>query len=179
MSGVDLAIYTSKFMIPSVFSILFRAFGLGYKNRRRLIIGLVVFALYLTIVPSLLITLMGGGAYTHIVSLVMTISGMLVLIFSSPPGKNDFAAFDCCSDEHGGFGSAKYDTSHFSIILSDAGRPAAGCVFHYLPDCSAILGRTSALCCRQSGWKAGCADVHSDCYHSVNLCNSCLSGAKF
>lgn len=88
MSGFDLAVYTMKFMIPSVFAVLFRAFGLGYRSRRRLIWGLVVFALYSTIVPAVLIATMGYGQYTHIVSLVMTVGGMSVLIFSTdPPGK--------------------------------------------------------------------------------------------
>lgn len=88
MTNFDLAIYVLKFMIPSLFSILFRAFGLGYRSRHKLILGLVVFTLYLTIVPAVLITVMGYGQFTHIVSLVMTLGAMAALIFTNdPPGK--------------------------------------------------------------------------------------------
>lgn len=83
MNGFDLLIYTSKFVIPSVFSILFRGFGLGYTTRRRFALGLVVFAIYMTIVPPTLIKVMGYGDFTHVASLVMTLGAMSVLIFST------------------------------------------------------------------------------------------------
>lgn len=88
MTSFELIIYTMKFMIPSVFTVLFRAFGLGYRSRSRMILGFMVLGLYLTIVPSVLIVLIGYGEYTHIVSLVMTVGAMAMFIFSSdPPGK--------------------------------------------------------------------------------------------
>lgn len=85
MTGFDLVIYTLKFMIPAVFTFLYRIFGLGFTTRRRLLYGLVVFTLYMTMVPSVLILIMGYGQFTHIVSLVMTIGAMSALIFSSDP----------------------------------------------------------------------------------------------
>lgn len=85
MAGFDLAIYTLKFVIPSAFAILFRGFGLGYTTRHRFALGLAVFTAYMVIVPPMLITVMGYGQFTHIVSLVMTAGGMSALIFSSDP----------------------------------------------------------------------------------------------
>lgn len=85
MTGFTLIVYVLKFMIPSLFAILFRAFGLGYRNRSRLILGLAVFLVYMVTVPSVLITVMGYGQYTHIVALVMTIGAMAALLFSSDP----------------------------------------------------------------------------------------------
>lgn len=85
MSVTDLMIYTLKFLIPSVFTVLFRIFGLGYKSKGRLVLGLGVFLVYLTVVPMVLITLLGYGQYTHIVSFVMTIGGFSMLIYSNDP----------------------------------------------------------------------------------------------
>lgn len=87
MTSFVLMIYTLKFFIPSFFTFLFRAFGLGYTTRRKLIAGFFVFLLYMAIVPSALITVMGYGNYTHIVSLVMTLGSMSALIFSSDSPK--------------------------------------------------------------------------------------------
>lgn len=96
MTGFDLAIYTLKFVIPAIFTILFRVFGLGYTNRRRLTIGLCVFVIYMAIVPPTLITVMGYGQFTHVVSLVMTIGAMSALIFSTdPPGKTILLILIC------------------------------------------------------------------------------------
>lgn len=96
MTGVDLALYTLKFAIPSVFTLLFRVFGLGYINRRRLAMGLCIFAVYTAIVPPVLITVMGYGQFTHVVSLVMTTGAMSALIFSTdPPGKTILLVLIC------------------------------------------------------------------------------------
>lgn len=69
-------------MIPAIFSILFRAFGLGYTTRYKLACGFTVFTLFLTLVPAILIKLLGYGEYTHIASLVITLGGMSSIIFS-------------------------------------------------------------------------------------------------
>lgn len=96
MTGFDLAIYTLKFIIPSAVTILFRAFGLGYRSRRRLAIGLVVFAAYMVLVLPALIAVMGYGQFTHVASLVMTVGAMPALIFSTdPPGKTILLILIC------------------------------------------------------------------------------------
>lgn len=96
LSGFDLIIYTLKFVIPSIFTVLFRIFGLGYTNKRKLAIGLMVYAGYMLIIPPLLILVMGYGQFTHIVSLVMTIGAMSVLIFSTDtPGKTILLVLIC------------------------------------------------------------------------------------
>lgn len=79
----DLHIITFTFLIPTVFSMLFRLIGLGHKGQGRIALGFGVFILYLLIVPSVLIDSMGYGEYTHIAALVMLIGSMTVLIFSS------------------------------------------------------------------------------------------------
>lgn len=83
MTSFGLVIFTLKFMIPSVFTILFRAFGLGYKSHFTLILGLTVFAAYMIVVPATLIVIIGYWQFTHIVFIVMTIGAMAALIFSS------------------------------------------------------------------------------------------------
>lgn len=91
MSIVTLAIFVLKFFIPSLFSVLFRAFGLGYRNKKRLIIGLAVFSVYAIAVPSALILTVGYGMFTHLSTVVMTIASMSVLIFTTDsPGKTIF-----------------------------------------------------------------------------------------
>lgn len=83
MSAFDVAIYVLKFCIPSVFSLLFRGYGLGYRSKTRFALGLAAYAVYMAVVPSALILLMGYGQFTHISSIVMTLSGVFVLIFST------------------------------------------------------------------------------------------------
>lgn len=94
MSYSQILIYTLRFFIPSFFSMLFRAYGLGYKNTKSLIYGFTFFTLYAIFVPSILSYIMGYGQYTHIASIVMSIGGLFVLVFSSdPPGKTIFLHF--------------------------------------------------------------------------------------
>ncbi len=83
MSIFDLTIYILKFFIPSFFCVLFRAYGLGYKNKKCLIKGLVVFTAYVAIVPAVLILTIGYGEFTHVSTVVMTIGSMAVLIFTT------------------------------------------------------------------------------------------------
>ena len=83
MSFLDIAIYTLKFFIPSLFSMLFRVNCLGNKGPKRVVLGIAVYSLYSLIVPAFLIHLIGYGEYTHIASIVMLIGSMSVLIFSS------------------------------------------------------------------------------------------------
>ena len=84
-------IFSLKFLIPSFFSMLFRAVGLGHRGFKRVAVGFAVFIAYLLIVPSILINYMGYGEYTHIAGFVMIWSGAAVLIFSSdPPAKTIF-----------------------------------------------------------------------------------------
>ncbi len=79
----ELLVYLLKFYIPVIFSMLFRAFGLGYRSRRRLVLGISVYTVYLLFVPGFLMFLMGYGEYTHIAAAVMLLGCMSVLIFSS------------------------------------------------------------------------------------------------
>lgn len=83
MSLFTLLIFILKFFIPSFFSVLFRAYGLGYKNKKRRILGLSVFTAYVAIVPTLFILTIGYGEFTHLSTLVMTLGGLSVLIFST------------------------------------------------------------------------------------------------
>ncbi|MEG0240765.1 MAG: GHKL domain-containing protein [Anaerorhabdus sp.] len=83
MTIFDLAIYLLKFMIPSLFSIAFRAFGLGYKTKGRVVLGFLVFILYMAIVPGYLINVMGYGEFTHISSIVIIIGNLSILIFTT------------------------------------------------------------------------------------------------
>lgn len=83
MSGLTLAIYVLKFFIPAFFSVLFRGFGLGYRSEKSFILGIMVFTIYATTVPTILIIVMGYGEYTHISAIVMVIAGMSVIIFTT------------------------------------------------------------------------------------------------
>ncbi len=83
MNTFNLIIYILKFFIPAFFSVLFRAYGLGYRNKKRLIIGLGVFTAYVAVVPAILILKIGYGQFTHLSTVVMTIASMSVLIFST------------------------------------------------------------------------------------------------
>lgn len=86
-----LFIYILKFYIPALFSILFRAFGLGYKSKKRLIIGLISYTVYVFVVSTILIIIMGYGQFTHLSTIVMVIASMSVLIFTTDkPGKTMF-----------------------------------------------------------------------------------------
>lgn len=96
MSNLDLVIYTLKFAIPSIFCFLFRSFGLGYKNRSRLILGFFVYASYISIILPTLIMVMGYEQFTHVVSLVLTIGALAALIVSSdPPSKTILLILIC------------------------------------------------------------------------------------
>ncbi|MEG0734790.1 sensor histidine kinase [Anaerorhabdus sp.] len=83
MTLFDLAIYLLKFMIPALFSIAFRAFGLGYKSKLRVVLGFLIFILYMAIVPSSLINIMGYGEFTHVSSVIMFIGSLSILVFST------------------------------------------------------------------------------------------------
>lgn len=91
MTLTELFIFLLKFYIPAAWSILFRAVAFGYSSKRRVVLGFLVYTLYVLGIPALLMILMGYGAYTHISSVVMTIGSMAVLIFTTdPPGKTIF-----------------------------------------------------------------------------------------
>ena len=83
MSTFNLTIYILKFFIPAIFSVLFRAYGLGYKSKKHLALGLFVFLSYMAIVPAFLILTIGYGEFTHLSTVIMTIVSMSVLIFST------------------------------------------------------------------------------------------------
>lgn len=83
MEPVDVLTFSLELLIPSVFSMLFRAIGLGHRGRVRVTLGFGAFILYLLIIPSVLTNSMGYEEYTHIASLVMTVGSAAVLIFSS------------------------------------------------------------------------------------------------
>ena len=83
MTPFNLALYLLKFYIPSMFILLYRAYGLGYKSKRHLILGLSAYTAYILVVPAVLISVMGYGEFTHIVSWVMLIGNLSVLFFST------------------------------------------------------------------------------------------------
>lgn len=94
MSLFTLTIFIMKFLIPSFFSVLFRAYGLGYQSKKRLILGLSVFTAYVAIVPAFLILTIGYGQFTHLSTLVMTVGSLSVLIFTTDSvGKTIFLQF--------------------------------------------------------------------------------------
>jgi signal transduction histidine kinase len=74
-----------KFMIPSVFSILFRIFGLGARSRFRAVTGMALYLAYVTIVPVVLIHLLSYGEYKNLAALVM-ISADIVVFYISADG---------------------------------------------------------------------------------------------
>lgn len=83
MSLFSLIIYILKFFIPAFFSVLFRAYGLGYKSKKSLALGLSVFGVYMAVVPAFLILTVGYGQFTHLSTVVMTVASMSVLIFTT------------------------------------------------------------------------------------------------
>ena len=84
MSFSTLSIYLLKFFVPTFcFAFLFRAIGLGYKSKKRLILGTAVYFLYMAIVPAFLILKMGYGQFTHISSIVMLTSVCSIFIFTT------------------------------------------------------------------------------------------------
>lgn len=96
MSLLDLTIFVLKNLIPSFFCVLFRAYGLGYKNKKRLILGLSAFTAYVIIVPAFLILTIGYGQFTHLSTVVMTLGGLSVLIFTTDSvGKTIFLQLIC------------------------------------------------------------------------------------
>jgi Histidine kinase-, DNA gyrase B-, and HSP90-like ATPase. len=72
-----------KFMIPSVFSILFRIFGLGARSRFRAVTGTAIFLTYMIIVPYLLISVMSYGEYKKAAVFVMIAADLIVFYISS------------------------------------------------------------------------------------------------
>ena len=72
-----------KFMIPAFFSMSFRIFGLGAKNRFRAVTGMVFFLTYMTMVPFVLFHIMSYSAYLKIVALVMLAGNMFVFYISA------------------------------------------------------------------------------------------------
>ena len=70
-------------MIPSVFSILFRIFGLGARSRFRAVTGTAIFLTYMIIVPYLLISVMSYGEYKKAAVFVMIAADLIVFYISS------------------------------------------------------------------------------------------------
>ena len=83
MTAFMLAIYVLKFFIPGIFSVLFRAFGLGYRTKKLLAVGLCLYIAYTIGLSSILIVTIGYGPFTHIAPLFMALGSMLVLVFST------------------------------------------------------------------------------------------------
>jgi signal transduction histidine kinase len=65
------------------FGFLFRAFGLGYKSKKSLLIGLILYIAYIFIAVGTLITVIGYGRFTHISSLVMLLANLPILLFTT------------------------------------------------------------------------------------------------
>ncbi|MEG2298644.1 MAG: GHKL domain-containing protein [Anaerovoracaceae bacterium] len=95
MTGFDLAIYLLKFIIPTFFiTFMFRVLGLGYKSKKRLIIGTVAFFAYIIIVPSIMMVVMGYSNFKTICNFVLIFSMLSVFIFTTdPPIKTIFLLF--------------------------------------------------------------------------------------
>ncbi|MDD3335926.1 MAG: GHKL domain-containing protein [Eubacteriales bacterium] len=83
MSAFMLVIFVLKFFIPGFFSVLFRAYGLGYKSKKSLLLGLTVYTIFAAGLSAVLITVIGYGEFTHISPIVMAASSMAVLLFTT------------------------------------------------------------------------------------------------
>jgi len=83
MTPFLLTIFVLKFFIPGLFSVLFRAFGLGYRDKKRLAAGLAAYCAYTLGLTTALILTMGYGEFTHVAPLVMAAGSLLVLIFTT------------------------------------------------------------------------------------------------
>lgn len=87
----QLVIYLLRFYIPGIFSVLFRAAAFGYSTKKRLAVGLIIYTLYVMLVPAFLMNTIGYGAYTHIAAFVMMLGSMVVLVFTTDsPSKTIF-----------------------------------------------------------------------------------------
>lgn len=95
MTPFMLAIFVLKFFVPSFcFAFLFRVFGLGYKSKKSLILGLVLYLAYFAVVPTTLILVMGYGRFTHISAVVMLLANFPILLFTTDSiGKTLFLLF--------------------------------------------------------------------------------------
>lgn len=83
MTPFLLTILVLKFFIPGLFSVLFRAFGLGYRDKKRLAAGLAAYCAYTLGLTTALILTMGYGEFTHAAPLVMAAGSLWVLIFTT------------------------------------------------------------------------------------------------
>lgn len=73
-----------RFFIPSLCNVLYRIFGFGYKNKKRLTVGLVFYTLYMLPFQFLLNGMLGDAIYLKLVSIFMLIANTItVLIISS------------------------------------------------------------------------------------------------
>jgi signal transduction histidine kinase len=84
MTPFMLLCFVLKYFVPNLcFGFLFRAFGLGYRNKKRLVVGLILYLAYYAVVPTALILLMGYGTFTHFSSLVMVLANLPLLLFTT------------------------------------------------------------------------------------------------
>lgn len=87
----QLIVYLLRFYVPGIFSVLFRAAAFGYSTKKRLAFGLIVYTLYVMLIPAFLMSTIGYGAFTHIATFVMMLGSMVVLIFTTDsPSKTIF-----------------------------------------------------------------------------------------
>lgn len=91
MSNLGIAICSLMFYIPTAYSLAFRAFGLGYVTKGRLLLGFGVYSAYMAAVPALLIVGMGSEVFALLSGPMMLLGSFSVLIFTTdPPDKTIF-----------------------------------------------------------------------------------------
>lgn len=76
-------IKTIRFLIPGLFSMSFRAFGLGNRGKKYVVVGFVFFIAYMCTVPMVLIPVFGYETYSKLAPAIMTLGNLIVFYFSS------------------------------------------------------------------------------------------------
>lgn len=72
-----------QYVLPSVFSLLFRIFGLGAKSKKCAVLGFFVLIVVSVLPPMILIPLLGYNVYKCFVPFVMLVANLSVFIVSS------------------------------------------------------------------------------------------------
>lgn len=81
-------IYALKYFIPNFYSMLFRIFGLGYKSKKRAVIGLVGYSIYLMGFLCFVISYFGyRTAIGYLYFIMISADIFLFVISSDPPRK--------------------------------------------------------------------------------------------
>ncbi|MFA6947683.1 MAG: GHKL domain-containing protein [Eubacteriales bacterium] len=83
MNYTELLLITAKYVIPGIFSMLFRIFGLGMRSKRAAVAGMTVFLSVSLIIPLTFIPIVGYDVYKHYCAIVIIAANASVFIISS------------------------------------------------------------------------------------------------